>query len=234
MANNEIFETYLYVSSKKISINVYNKSSKDNVYNKTLNFNNSENYINFEYLDLFLEQNILKIEKFLNNFIKKIYLIGDFDEFLKVQLSIKKNNHENLINSEDLTYMLTDIRDQCKKTIFDTKIIHMIIDSYNIDGKIFRNLPNQIRCNNFSLDVTLICLSNLILKNFEKSLNKYQITLDKIVSASYLRDFFIGKDYDISEMAIRIIQGCNNNEIFLVKKTNKNVGFFEKFFNFFS
>ena len=35
-------------------------------------------------------------------------------------------------------------------------------------------------------------------------------------------------------MSKNIIEGCNKNEVFLINKTRKNKGFFEKFFEFFN
>ena len=39
---------------------------------------------------------------------------------------------------------------------------------------------------------------------------------------------------DIQENTLRILDGCNENEVKLVAKSPKNKGFFEKFFHFFS
>ena len=39
---------------------------------------------------------------------------------------------------------------------------------------------------------------------------------------------------EFSEMIYKINSGCNNNEIALVPKNEKNKGFFEKFFQLFS
>ena len=52
------------------------------------------NQINFGLINAFLENNIFKIEKILNNFVKKINLIIECKSFLTVSLSIKKNNHK--------------------------------------------------------------------------------------------------------------------------------------------
>ena len=41
-------------------------------------------------LDNFLNQNIFKIEKKIGNFIKKILIVTDLEDFLTVEVSIKK------------------------------------------------------------------------------------------------------------------------------------------------
>ena len=52
--------------------------------------NNQLNCINYKELDNFLNDNIFKIEKILDNFIKKIVVIIDLDNFFFIELSIKK------------------------------------------------------------------------------------------------------------------------------------------------
>ena len=42
------------------------------------------------------------------------------------------------------------------------------------------------------------------------------------------------KDIEISEMAFDILNGCNVNEVMVVQKNTKKLGFFEKFFQLFS
>ena len=42
------------------------------------------------------------------------------------------------------------------------------------------------------------------------------------------------KDVDYYRISEEVINGSNKNEILLIDKTQKNWGFFEKFFNFFN
>ena len=114
------------------------------------------------------------------------------------------------------------------------KIIHMIIDNYCIDNKNFSYLPNDIKCQSFSLDLTFICLSNKLLKDLEKVMKKYQISINQILSYDYITKVFNGDDQNLCKKAKEIIEGFNENEVLIRKKIPKNKGFFEKFFNFFS
>ena len=110
----------------------------------------------------------------------------------------------------------------------------MIICKYLVDNKNYPFLPKEINCNNFSLDIKFLCISVNLIKDLENILKKYQITLDHIVSADYIKEYLINKDDDMSLMTKKIIDGHNPNEVKLVEKTIKNNGFFEKFFNFFN
>ena len=90
MNNKFDFNTYLFLSKNKIIISVYKKNNFVNIYEKELLINNQLNYIDYQELDSFLKDNIFKIEKILDNFIKKIIVIIDLDQFFTVELSIKK------------------------------------------------------------------------------------------------------------------------------------------------
>ena len=142
-----------------------------------------------------------------------------------------------MINLKSLSYLINEAKENCKKTIDERQIIHLIIRNYKIDNQNYSSLPKDFNNKSFSLDLEFICLSNQIIKNLEETLNKYQISLSKIVNADYVSEFLINKDRDkdnIFLMAKKILSGHNSNEVVLVSKSNKKKGFFEKFFNFFS
>ena len=114
------------------------------------------------------------------------------------------------------------------------KVIHILIDSYLIDNVHFTKLPLNQKCKNFSLDIRFICLPDELIKHIEKTLKNFQISVSRILSASYIDKFKNDSDIDFFEMTSKIIDGYNENEVNLVNKTLKNKGFFEKFFDFFN
>ena len=235
MTNNFDFNTYLYLSKKKNIISVYEKNKFEKVYEKETLINKPINSINYQELDNFLNENIFRIEKKLNNFIKKLIVIIDLDFFFFFQLSIKKKDFENLNNLKSLIHLINEAKVNCKKTIDERRIIHLIINNYKINNENYSSLPKDLNTKSLSLDLKFICLSNEIIKNLEEILNKYQISLSQIVDADYISEFFNNKDDEnIFLMTRKILSGYNPNEVLLVNKSNKNKGFFEKFFNLFS
>ena len=56
------------------------------------------------------------IEKILNSFVEKGYLIIDYDNFLPIKISIKKHNNNLLLTKDDLKYSLNEAIEECKKT----------------------------------------------------------------------------------------------------------------------
>ena len=233
--NKELnFETYLLITSKKFLLSVKEIQSSKNIYQQEEIFVNDVNLSELSKLDKFLSENIYKAEKKLNEFIKDIYLIIDSNEFFFLDLSIKKNNNGEVLSTNNLKHLLNEARDQCRNTLKYKKIIHIIIDNYLVDNKKFSFMPQNLKCNFFSIDISFICLSNDSLKPFEKIINKYQISVNRIISLKYIQTMFKDKNLDTIKMAKNIINGYNQNEVALVAKKSTKKGFFEKFFHFFN
>lgn len=233
MNNYRNFETYLHISSKKLVISVNQKINFETIYKQELIINDEMHGINLDILDNFLNQNIFKIEKKLKSFVKNIYLIIDLDIFFSFGISVKKKNHENLIVENDLIHLLNEAKDQCENIFVEKKIIHILIDNYKIDKNDYTFLPKNLECSHFSIELRFICLDHNLIKNLEKILKTYQISLERVISSNYLVRYFDKNEKDIFKMSKNIIEGCNKNEVFLINKTRKNKGFFEKFFEFF-
>ena len=235
MDENLNYETYIFVGQKKLIIFVSDNFDKK-VFEEKIDFENHQlsNLYILNKLDYFLNENILKIEKKINNFIKKISIILDLDEFFPIEISLKKNNYENIINLKSLTHLLYEAKNYCKKTINQKKILHITINNYQVDSKNYPFLPEEINYKSFSIDIEFLCVSHEVIKNLEQILKRYQISLEKVVSAPYIKKFLTDDEKDIFLMTKKIIAGHNPNEVKLAEKTIKNKGFFEKFFNLFN
>ena len=234
MSKNLNFEAYLLVSPKKFLVSVKKKNNFENIYQQEKNFENDLEIIKLNELNDFLNENIYKAEKYLDNFIKDINLVLDCNQFFPVQLSLKMNNYGDLLKKKNLDYLLNEAKNQCRNTLRNKKIIHVIIDNYFVDNKIYKSMPQNLNCNFFSIDVSFICLPIDFLKNFEVVINKYQISINRIISYKYVRELFLNKNLDIIKMTKDTIDGYNENEVVLVAKKLKKEGFFEKFFHFFN
>ena len=141
MNNNFNFQSFLFISPKKIIISINDEFTFEELYKKENIIKNDTNEISFEYINKFLDENILKIEKKLNSFIEKIILIVDSDDFTPIEISVKKQNHNQLITQESLTYSLNEAKDECKKNFEEKKIVHMFIKNYIIDNNNYSSLP---------------------------------------------------------------------------------------------
>ncbi len=227
------YETYLFVSKKKIIISV-NSNDEQKVYYNEIDIDYEFEVENFQKLDFFLNQNIFKIEKKIQSFVEKIIIILDLDIFFSIGMSIKKDNLNKHLNIQNLKHLLNEAKESCKQTLDQKKVIHMLINNYKVDNKNYSSFPDNIRCKNYSLDLELICISENFIKRLEIILKKYHISLNRVLNANYIERFYTSNDRNVFSMAKKIIEGHNPNEVMLLDKIDKNQGFFEKFFNFFN
>ena len=233
MENNLNFEVFLFFSPEKIILSVNRKTDFKLIFKDEIFFENSSTQLNFNKLDSFLNENIFKIEKILGNFVEKINIIIETSDFFNLQISMKKHNYNENINSSIILYLIKSAKYQCEKTIKNMRIIHILIDNYLVDNVHFTELPLNQKCKNFSLDISFICLPDELIKNVEKTLKKFQISINQILSASYIYKYTSDRDINFFKMTSKIIGGHNKNEVKLVNKVSKNKGFFVKFFDLF-
>ena len=233
MKNNLENKIFLFLGINKFTIVALN-SIDEEVYKEEILKDNKSNQIDLNFLDNFLNENIFKIEKKLNEFVKNIFLIIDHQNIFSIHLSIK-NKFDNInINSDSMHKLLLEAKSCCKKTLEDLDILHMKIDQFYIDGTYFKTLPKKKNCNNLSIDVSYICLPKKISKTIENVLRKYQISLDRMLSLDYLNSFLDDKNENLYATAQKILDGFNENEVFIADRNSEKLGFFEKFFNFFN
>ena len=233
MKNKLENKIFLFLGIDKFSIVALN-STDELVYKEEILTSNKSNQIDLNFLDYFLNENIFKIEKKLDEFIKSIFLIIDHQNIFSICLSIK-NKFDNInINSDSMHKLLSEAKSCCNKTLEDLDILHMKIDQFYIDGTYFKTLPEKKNCNNLSIDVSYICLPKRISKTIEDALRKYQISLDRILSLDYLNTFLDNKNENLYTTAQKILDGFNENEVYIADKNSKKLGFFERFFNFFN
>ena len=214
------FETFLFISKNKYQISVYDKNNLKNLYNKETKIIDT---IELENLSNFLDENIYKIEKKINNFIKNIILIIEDEKVLNVSISLKKKNYEKYLDQKHLENNLVEVKDVFRENYQDQIIMHMIIVSEVIknDDCLF-------------LEVNFISIPNSLTFYFDKLLENYQIKISRYMSSNYIKSYFGETETELSMMANKLNNGLNKNEVQLVSKSIENKGFFEKFFQLFS
>mgnify|MGYP001403786068 CR=1 FL=1 len=233
MINNLENKIFLFLGINKFTIVALN-STNDFVYKVEKLINNKNNQIELDFLDNFLNENIFKIEKKLNEFVKNIFLIIEHQNIFSIRLSIKNKFDNIVLNSNSIRKLILEAKSCCNKTLEDLDILHMKIDKFYIDGTYFKILPKKENCKNFSIEISYICLPKKISKTIEDVLVRYQISLDKILSFNYLNSFLDNNNDNLYITAKKILNGFNENEVHITNKSSKKLGFFEKFFNFFN
>ena len=228
------FETYLNISSNKLRIYLFDKKKLKNLYFKEQSFENDKIFSDFSILEKFLGDNIYKIEKLIGEFIKNITLIIESKSILTFNVGLKKKNYENLVTRKFLKNLLIELRDLINENYQDYRIMHMHIISYLFDKNYFSEFKADINCKNLSLETQFISIPNKFVLEIDKILKNFQIRTSNYLNENYLQGLFKEEKIELSEMAYKSQQGYNVNEISIIPKNVKKVGFFEKFFQLFS
>ena len=231
MIDNSDFETFLYISKNKYQIFVYDKDNLKDLYNSEIRING---VIEFDNLSNFLDENIYKIEKMINNFIKNIILIIEDDKVLEVGISIKKKNYEKNIDQKHLENSLVEVKDVFRENYQDQIIMHMIVVNNDKNENSFQLYNVNNSDDYLFLEVNFITIPNNFTFYFDKLLENYQIMIKSYMSGNYIKSYFGEDEVELSVMANKLNNGLNKNEVKLVSKNDKNRGFFEKFFQLFS
>tara|TARA_B100001057_G_scaffold453809_1_gene498962 strand:- start:693 stop:1394 length:702 start_codon:yes stop_codon:yes gene_type:complete len=232
MQSNLDHKVFLFISQNVFIITVVDLKNEI-IYSKELKIDYERKEIDYSFLNNFLKENIFKIEKKLNNFIKSIYLIIEYDNIYSVNFSIKNKMDNIFLSTNVVNNLLLEAKNCCKQTLKNVNILHMKIDRFFIDNEYLEALPDKKKCENFSIDLSFVCMPDHVLKNIKKILGEYRISVEKTLSYTYLNSFLNSESKNIYEIAQKVMNGLNENEVFLTNKSSKNAGFFEKFFDFF-
>ena len=234
MTEETDFETYLYLSSNKFKIFLFDKKNIKNLFQETIIIENNFDFIDFTELTKFLDKNIFKIEKLIGKFLKTIFLVIENSQILNFSMGIKKKNYNEKINKHYLESSLAELKDLFKENYQNNKIMHFIINRYSIDGVSYSSFDKEIEGDQICVEASFISVPNILIKEIGNVLEKYQIKIDRLFEKKYIKNLFEEESLDLSIIAFKIKSGHNQNEISLVPKNLKKSGFFEKFFQLFS
>jgi len=229
----EDFETFMYIGTKKMLICVFSKIDSKILYKNESKILELNNHIDENKIVNFLNENIFKIEKQLNQFINDISLIIDNNQFQLIDVSIKQNIYGEA-NKKNLLNLIKDLKNYIFDSYNDCTLIHYVVNHYLFDNNVLKNFNYSKKCDHLGLDTTFILLKKDEILFYQKIFEKFQISVNKIMSGKYIFDFFDFNELNECEMGRKISSGFNPNEVFLFEKKIEKKGFFERFFNLFS
>ena len=224
---------FITLNKDKIIFSCLNNENK-NLFTQKYDFINFDSNELFKEVENFFNDNLVKIEKNLKDFIRKIYIIVDLDNSLSVNLSIKYDLDKAKIKRDKINELINTLKYQFNKYYNDEKIIHIIVNKLIIDGEKKNLLPVKENFQNLILEVKFQCLKERFVNNIKKSLSNYQIAVEKIFLADRLNKTIQNQEENIFEAADKVLSEENSDEVLIVKKKKLNNGFFERFFNFFN
>tara|TARA_B100001559_G_scaffold308838_1_gene302427 strand:- start:898 stop:1230 length:333 start_codon:yes stop_codon:yes gene_type:complete len=110
----------------------------------------------------------------------------------------------------------------------------MFINRYLINERVYLELKEDLNCKNFSIEVQFISMPTNFALDIEKVLEEFQIKVTCYLNKNYIESLFMNHNLELSNMAHKTKLGFNKNEVVIVPKNTRKIGFFEKFFQLFS
>ncbi len=231
--SNEIF---IILSEDKISVDVIDKEKKQSVHNVTYDLQNnlSDNIQLEDNLNIILKEQIINIEKKINSPVNNINLILHDPNNLQIKISTKKNYDLTQIQKDQIQYLIQDLKQQVLTSNKDLKILHIIVENYIIDGNKTPEIPLQINCENLIIEANFICAKKNLIDFFYRIFKNFQIKLNSIICGNYALSLNKIDKSNPVEGGLRVVNGENMGEVYILPKKPTKLGFFEKMFHLFS
>ena len=219
--SKENFETFIDFGSSKIRIAVF-----DNYYSKIKFFSEKEclSTFNLENLNLtnskkIIEELIQISEKKIGIHINSVNLMIDTPDLFSIDLSIKKNLEGKKINNNDIKYLLQEAKQLVQNNNFDKKIIHIIIEKFVLDDKIFYTIPEgNPECNYLTLEIKFICFSNIIFNQLSEHLKENHISIENLLCSSYIKSLNYNQLFEKYDKKVFIDIGYRKSSLSIFDK----------------
>ena len=235
MSNYKNADFYFGISDNKIYIcfidNKKNKLSNNVSFDIPDSLNNN---LNFKIILSLLRENIRKLEKDLGLFVNSGNISIKSKSYQSILFSVKDIFDERELEKEVIIKLVRVAMQQLQKCEKNLTIIHVIINKYVIDDKVYNFFPNYKKFTKIILEIEFICLNKILIEKVKKLFNECKIDVKKIVSYDYAKKFLNNiKDDTLCLSAYEILNGANQSEVILTEDTPKKHSLFDKIFNFF-
>ena len=132
-----------------------------------------------------LKKAVKKIENKSNLLFTEVNVIVNQTDFDCINVSGFKKLNGNQILSDDISYILNDVKSKLLETEKDKTIIHLFNTKYILDNKQIKNLPIGLYGDFYSHQLTFFLLKNNELKNLKTLFNKCNLAINKIILKSF-------------------------------------------------
>ena len=227
-------ELFFEFNEKKVIISALNKNLKKFYYSEIFIDNKSDGFLTK--LDSDIKENILKVEKIVNLQINDVNIILNLNRTQKITLNVPNKVNNKISNYDDLIYLIQSARQNILRNNKHLYILHIITDNIYYDFKKFENYDFHKKHQNFSIDLQFYCYPLHDIAEFRELFRKINLSINKFICFDYLMSFKTSTmdSIDLHSEAYKILQGQNTKEVQIVEKKHKNIGIFEKIFQFFS
>ena len=235
MSSSKNANFYFGISDNKIYICFID--NKKNKLKNSVSFDipdSLSNNLNFKIILSLLRKNIRKLEKDIGLFVNSGNISIKSKSYQSILFSVKDIFDERELEKEVIIKLVRVAMQQLQKCEKNLTIIHVIINKYVIDDKVYNFFPNYKKFTKIILEIEFICLNKILIEKVKKLFNECKIDVKKIVSYDYAKKFLNNiKDDTLCLSAYEILNGANQSEVILTENTSKKHSLFDKIFNFF-
>ena len=235
MSSSKNANFYFGISDNKIYICFID--NKKNKLSDSVSFDipdSLSNNLNFKIILSLLRKNIRKLEKDIGLFVNSGNISIKSKSYQSILFSVKDIFDERELEKEVIIKLVRVAMQQLQKCEKNLTIIHVIINKYVIDDKVYNFFPNYKKFTKIILEIEFICLNKILIEKVKKLFNECKIDVKKIVSYDYAKKFLNNiKDDTLCLSAYEILNGANQSEVILTENISKKHSFFDKIFNFF-
>ncbi len=235
MSNSDNKDFYFGISDSKIYICYF--ETKKNLIKSYVDFeipDNLNNNLNFKIISNLLKLNIRKLEKELGFFLNKGNVSIKSKTYERILFSIRYMFDEKKLDEKAIANIVQSEVQYFRTLDERLSIIHLVINKYIIDDKVFNYLPTNMKFKKIILEIEFICLSKKLIAKVRNLFKECKIDINKIVSFDYAKKFLESEeDPTMCLSANKIIGGANSLEIRIQKDTPKKKSLFDTIFNFF-
>tara|TARA_A100000164_G_C21905157_1_gene772537 strand:- start:727 stop:1917 length:1191 start_codon:yes stop_codon:yes gene_type:complete len=173
-----------------------------------------------------LKKTIKKIENRSNLLFSDANVIINQTDLNCVNVSGFKKLNGNQILSEDISYILNDVKSKLVESEKYKTIIHLFNTKYLLDNKPIKNLPIGLYGDFYSHQLTFFLIKDNELKNLRTIFNRCNLSLNKIILKSFTEGIKIIKKNKIDTF-IKI--EINENDSNLIFFSESAFCYFQKF-----
>ncbi len=219
MSNN--YNTIIDFGSSKIRIGVFDKKNinKDFYLEKDCQSNFKIKEFDITNSKKIIYQLIQDSEKNFGTHIDNLAIMVDAPDLFSIDLSIRKKFDKKKINTDDIAHLILEAKSIIQKSYNNKKLIHIVIQKYNIDENIYYNFPNEnLICDNLILDIKFICLDNIIYINLIQNFKDNHILVNQVACSSYVKSLNYTNFFDNYKKKVFLDIGLKRSTICVYEK----------------
>tara|TARA_B100000787_G_scaffold167977_1_gene155832 strand:- start:639 stop:1748 length:1110 start_codon:yes stop_codon:yes gene_type:complete len=202
------FQTFFDCGFSKIRAGTFNKENQNEAF-----YAESKFLTDRSNLDIEIQKIISTFEQKTNEYIDNINLMIDSPKMLSIGISISKKLDGSNLRQANIQFMIQEAKQQILKHYMSHGIAHIIINNYKIDDIDYSYLPDEIRCNQISLDIIFICLPKDLITYFKNIFSKSNILINQIICSSYVKSINYKDNFDFTGHVSFIDVGFNKTSI---------------------